>query len=61
MLRNLGGAIGPVVATTIIATYYSNTSFNLIFIVGIALAIAVIGLSLTAKNYTFKTPQRKPK
>ncbi|MGD6806827.1 MAG: MFS transporter [Candidatus Bathyarchaeia archaeon] len=60
MLRNVGGAIGPVVATTIIATHYGNTAFNLIFIVGIALAIAVIALSLTVKNYTFKTTTKKP-
>jgi EmrB/QacA subfamily drug resistance transporter len=68
MLRNLGGAIGPVLATTIISTYYATvkvpippyvytfgnkTAFNTIFIIGIALMIVVIALSLAAKNYTF--------
>jgi MFS family permease len=68
MLRNLGGAIGPVLATTIISTYYTTvkvpvppyvlqfgnkTAFNIIFAIGIALMIVVIFLSLVAKNYTF--------
>jgi MFS family permease len=69
MLRNLGGAIGPVVATTIMATYTSQlfifghptgvflpsaTAFNYIFILGIVLMILVVGISLATKNYTFK-------
>ena len=68
MLRNLGGAIGPVLATTIIATYSeklgppilptfmtfgNKTAFNTIFAIGIALMIVIIALSLTIKNYTF--------
>jgi MFS family permease len=68
MLRNLGGAIGPVLATTIIATYSdklgppilptimtfgNKTAFNTIFAIGIALMIIIIALSLTIKNYTF--------
>jgi MFS family permease len=66
MLRNLGGAIGPVLATTIMSTYYvtvnffgtkinfaSSTAFNIIFATGIVLAIVVILLCLTIKNYTF--------
>ena len=68
MLRNLGGAIGPVLATTIMSTYYDTvqipvapyyiafanaTAFNIIFATGIGLIIAIIALSLTAKNYTF--------
>lgn len=72
MMRNLGGAIGPVLATTIMSTYTgpivmtiqghavvvgtagNATAFNTIFVVGIGLMIAIIGLSLTVKNYTFK-------
>ena len=68
MLRNLGGAIGPVLATTIISTYYTSvklpvpsstltfgdkTAFNTIFAIGIVLMIVIIALSLTSKNYTF--------
>ena len=69
MLRNLGGAIGPVLATTIISTYYAKvgppilptvltfgtkTAFNTIFAIGIVLMIIIIALSLTIKNYTFR-------
>jgi EmrB/QacA subfamily drug resistance transporter len=68
MLRNLGGAIGPVLATTIISTYYATvkvpippfiyefgnkTAFNTIFVICIGIMIAIIVLSLTSKNYTF--------
>jgi EmrB/QacA subfamily drug resistance transporter len=68
MLRNLGGAIGPVLATTIISTYYATvkvpitpyiyefgnkTAFNTIFIICIGIMIAIIVLGLTSKNYTF--------
>jgi MFS family permease len=68
MLRNLGGAIGPVLATTIMSTYYdtvkvpvppyvyifgNKTAFNTIFGIGIVLMIVIIALSLTVKNYTF--------
>jgi len=68
MLRNLGGAVGPVLATTIISTYYAKvgppilptvmtfgdkTAFNTIFAIGIGLMIVTIALSLTIKNYTF--------
>ena len=73
MLRNLGGAIGPVLATTILSTYYdivrvpkppyvyafgNATAFNTIFATGIALMIVIIALSLTIKNYTFPKPSR---
>jgi EmrB/QacA subfamily drug resistance transporter len=74
MLRNLGGAIGPVLATTIMATYTdpvlnpithkpvayiaNATAFNTIFTIAIALTITIIALSLFIKNYTFKN---KPK
>jgi len=76
MLRNLGGAIGPVLATTIISTYYdkvgppilptamtfgNKTAFNTIFAIGIGLMIAIIVLSLTIKNYTFAKNADKPK
>ena len=68
MLRNIGGALGPVLATTIMSTYTlnlpkgvsppgvsvpSSAAFDYIFYLGIAcLALAVL-LSLAAKNYTF--------
>jgi MFS family permease len=68
MLRNLGGAIGPVVATAIMASYTepltvkgqvvgqlpSPTAFNTIFEVGIALTVLVLLLGLATKNYTFR-------
>ncbi len=74
MLRNLGGAIGPVLATTIISTYYdtvkppivptimtfgNKTAFNTIFGIGIGLMILIIALSLTVKNYTFNKPNNQ--
>ena len=74
MLRNLGGAIGPVLATTIISTYYTTmklpvppyalkfgdkTAFNTIFAIGIVLMIVIVALSLTVKNYTFAKNSRK--
>ncbi len=67
MLRNIGGAIGPVVATTIMSSYSvtvmtpagplsfpTATAFDYIFYVGIACMVVVVGLSLAAKNYVFK-------
>jgi EmrB/QacA subfamily drug resistance transporter len=77
MLRNLGGAIGPVLATTILSTYTTpivktinghpivvasfgnSTAFNTIFATGIAIMIAIIAISLTIKNYTFRNPKMK--
>ena len=74
MLRNLGGAVGPVLATTIISTYSdkigppilptvmtfgNKTAFNLIFALGIVLKIIIIALSLTIKNYTFHKTKMK--
>ena len=69
LLRNLGGAIGPVLATVIMSTYTSqlviaghpvpgeffanSTAFNFIFVLGITLSFLIIGLSLATKNYTF--------
>jgi MFS family permease len=69
LLRNLGGAIGPVVATVIMTTYTSQyiigghtvpgvffpnaTAFNYIFALGIVLSLLIIGLSFATKNYTF--------
>lgn len=77
MLRNLGGAIGPVLAATIMSTYTvtilnpityrpvavlaSATAFNTIFTIGIALTIVVTALSLTIKNYTFNKNKDNPK
>jgi MFS family permease len=67
MLRNLGGAIGPVVATTIMSTYFiivfvppppaaypTSTAYDVIFGVGIALSLATMLISLAIKNYVFK-------
>jgi hypothetical protein len=72
MLRNIGGAIGPVLATSIMTTYTSpliitiqghtvvgpqlanSTAFNTIFIIGIALTIVVMAISLGTKNYIFR-------
>jgi EmrB/QacA subfamily drug resistance transporter len=74
MLRNLGGAIGPVLATTILSTYYDTiklplppftvsfgnaTAFNSIFVIGIVLMILIITLSLTVKNYSFREAKKK--
>ncbi|MHB1907464.1 MAG: MFS transporter [Nitrososphaerales archaeon] len=68
MLRNLGGAIGPVVATSVMATYTaqlfiqghptgqflpSASAFNYIFGLGIVLSALVFAISLATKNYTF--------
>jgi len=69
MLRNLGGAIGPVVATAIMTTYTvkglrlppgtpappSSTAFDIIFEIGIVLAVLVMVLAYASKNYTFKS------
>jgi EmrB/QacA subfamily drug resistance transporter len=70
MLRNLGGAIGPVVATTIMATYTtqlsanvalpSSSAFDIIFYIGIALAVIVAVITIGAKNYTFKKTAQVP-
>ena len=69
MLRNIGGAVGPVVATTILSTYYvtlntpfgpqsfwTSTAFDYIFYGGIAAMLLVVVFSLAAKNYVFKGP-----
>ncbi len=71
MLRNIGGAIGPVVATTIMSTYTvlvplpqggaslvlpSPTAFDYIFYLGIASMLAVVLISLAAENYVFRKP-----
>jgi len=79
MLRNLGGAIGPVLATTIMSTYVfkiirpinghpvvvgtlaDSTAFNTIFVIGIALTVTIIALSLFIKNYTFKNNPKTTK
>jgi EmrB/QacA subfamily drug resistance transporter len=67
MLRNIGGAIGPVVATTIMSSYAvtistpggsisfpTATAFDYVFYFGIALMIAVVAFSLATKNYVFR-------
>ncbi|MGD1060836.1 MAG: MFS transporter [Methanomassiliicoccales archaeon] len=63
MLRNLGGAIGPVLATTIMSTFVitvftvtvpSATAFSVIFGVGIVFSLATLLISLAIRNYVFK-------
>ncbi|HTY47177.1 MAG TPA: MFS transporter [Methanomassiliicoccales archaeon] len=63
MLRNLGGAIGPVVATSIMSTFTvtiftmtvpSSTAFDAIFGVGIALLFVILVLNLAVRNYVFR-------
>lgn len=65
MLRNVGGAIGPILATSIMApytapvqgvsrvvAYFANeAAFNTIFAVAIALTAIVIAISLAIQNY----------
>jgi len=67
MLRNIGGAIGPVVATTIMSSYAvtlstpagqfsfpTATAFDYVFYLGIAAMIAVVAFSFATKNYVFR-------
>lgn len=70
MLRNLGGAIGPVLATTIMSTYViiygpttvpSAQAFDIIFEVGIVFVVIMLVLSFAIKNYTFKNGSGKGK
>jgi len=69
MLRNIGGAVGPVLATTIMSTYTvavppgtlppgisipSSTAFDYIFYLGIAALVVGVLFALFAKNYVLK-------
>jgi EmrB/QacA subfamily drug resistance transporter len=65
MLRNIGGAVGPVLATTIMNSYSirlplsqislpTSTAFDYIFYLAIASMVAVLIFSLGAKNYVFR-------
>ncbi len=70
MLRNLGGAVGPVVATVVMASFTAQSAvtgqgvpasglpsaiaFDLIFAIGIVLSMLVIGLASASRNYTFE-------
>lgn len=73
MLRNMGGAVGPVVATTIMTSYSvtvsvpggafsfpTATAFDYVFYLGIACMIAVVAFALATKNYVFKKTQAPP-
>lgn len=74
MLRNLGGAIGPVVATTLMTTYATtlripgspaliipdSTAFDIIFELGIVLAVIVALIAVATKNYTFRQNSVSP-
>lgn len=69
MLRNLGGAIGPVVATAVMTTYTAplivqsqvvgevptSTAFNIVFGIGVALTLVAFVLSAAVRNYTFRS------
>ena len=68
MLRNVGGALGAVIGTTILSTYTTSltvspgatvgfpnsTAFDYVLYVGMGFLIFAILISLAAKNYTFK-------
>jgi len=69
MLRNIGGALGPVLATTIMSTYTlavpanlvpkgvalpSSAAFDFIFYLSSAFLVGAILLALLSDNYTFK-------
>jgi len=69
MLRNIGGAIGPVLATSIMSTYTlalplsalppgvsipSSTAFDYIFYLGAAVLVGAIILALFSDNYVFR-------
>ena len=64
MIRNLGSAIGPVLATTVMTSYAITVgklslptarAFDTIFEISIALMIMIAVVSLAMKNYVFKT------
>ena len=75
-LKNIGSAVGPVLTTSILASFSvavtkviggksvivatlpSATAFNVIFGIGIALAVLIIALNLTIKNDVFKKPKQ---
>ncbi len=75
-LKNIGSAVGPVLTTSILASFTvavtkviggksvivatlpSATAFNVIFGIGIALAVLIIALSLAIKNDVFKKPKQ---
>jgi len=71
MLRNIGGAIGPVVATTLMSQYSvrppfspisfpTSTAFDYIFYLGILSMVCVLILSLAAKNYVLRSQTSAP-
>ena len=74
MLRNLGSAMGPVVATTIMTTYTApvvvrgvivaelptSTAFSWIFVTGIGLMVLIVIVGLWTKNYHFEKVAKKP-
>lgn len=68
MLRNLGSAIGPVLATTVMTSYTASagklslptaTAFNTIFEISIGLMIMIAAVALASKNYVFKNEAGK--
>jgi MFS family permease len=71
MLRNIGGSIGPVLATSIMSAYTlalpphalppgvsvpSAAAFDYIFYIGAAALVVAMLLGLLSKNYVFRKP-----
>ena len=63
MLRNLGSAIGPVIAATVMTSYSvsvgrfslpSATAFNTIFGISTGLMVMILVVGLATKNYVFR-------
>jgi EmrB/QacA subfamily drug resistance transporter len=71
-MRDIGGAIGPVIATTIMTSYVvsvvfvngvvdfpSSTAFDLVFASGVVIMVTSLILSLFVKNYSFKSKKNE--
>ena len=68
MLRNLGSATGPILATTVMTTFTvavgklslpTATAFNTIFAISIGLMLMIAAIGLATKNYVFKSKTTK--
>jgi len=71
MLRNIGGAIGPVVATTIMTTYAvtlphslisfpTSSAYDYVFYLAIICMVAIVAFALMTKNYVFRKRAQGP-
>lgn len=71
-MRDIGGAIGPVIATTIMTSYVvsvvfasgvvefpSSTAFDIVFAAGVVIMVTSLILSLFVKNYSFKSKKNE--